>query len=128
MKKKDVSSSEGVKENTILEQDVKAGEKLGKGDTITLTIPNVYVAYPNFTDGTYDVSSIEKFCETNKVTLDITYVEDSSKTDGTVIYQNMSAGSKVVEGANLRIKVVKNTTKNTETDTKTEDTVAKKEQ
>lgn len=126
--KKDVSSSEGVKENTILEQDVKAGEKLGKGDTITLTIPNVYVAYPNFTDGTYDVSSIEKFCETNKVTLDITYVEDSSKTDGTVIYQNMSAGSKVVEGANLRIKVVKNTTKNTETDTKTEDTTTKKEQ
>ena len=126
--KKDVSSSEGVKENTILEQDVKAGEKLGKGDTITLTIPNVYVAYPNFTDGTYDESSVEKFCTTNNITLDVTYVEDSSKTDGTVIYQNMSAGSKVVTGANLRIKVVKNTTKKTETETKTEESTTKKEQ
>ena len=40
--KKDVSDSEKLDSNTILSQDVKVGEKLGKGDTITLTIPNIY--------------------------------------------------------------------------------------
>lgn len=108
--KKDVPAADGVKENTILQQDVKAGEKLGKGDTITLTIPNIYTAYPDFTDGTYDVKSVEKFCEENDVTLDITYVEDASKEDGTIIYKNMATGSKVNKKDNLRIKVVKNAT------------------
>ena len=108
--KKDVPTADGVKENTILQQDVKAGEKLGKGDTITLTIPNIYTAYPDFTDGTYDVKSVEKFCEENDVTLDITYVEDASKEDGTIIYKNMATGSKVNKKDNLRIKVVKNAT------------------
>ena len=108
--KKDVPAADGVKENTILQQDVKAGEKLGKGDTITLTIPNIYTAYPDFTDGTYDVKSVEKFCEENEVTLDITYVEDASKEDGTIIYKNMATGSKVNKKDNLRIKVVKNAT------------------
>ena len=108
--KKDVPAADGVNENTILQQDVKAGEKLGKGDTITLTIPNIYTAYPDFTDGTYDVKSVEKFCEENEVTLDITYVEDASKEDGTIIYKNMATGSKVNKKDNLRIKVVKNAT------------------
>lgn len=108
--KKDVSSSDGVKENVILSQDVKAGEKLGKGDTITLTIPNIYVSYPNFSDGTYTVTSVQQFCTDNGLTLDITYVQDSTSTDGTIIYQNMSAGSKVTKGSNLRIKVVQNKT------------------
>ena len=108
--KKDVPAADGVKENTILQQDIKAGEKLGKGDTITLTIPNIYTAYPDFTDGTYDVKSVEKFCEENDVTLDITYVEDASKEDGTIIYKNMATGSKVNKKDNLRIKVVKNAT------------------
>ena len=79
--KKDVPAADGVKENTILQQDVKAGEKLGKGDTITLTIPNIYTAYPDFTDGTYDVKSVEKFCEENDVTLDMTAPTDSISND-----------------------------------------------
>lgn len=116
--KKDVSSSEDTKENTILDQDVKAGEKLGKGDTITLTIPNIYTSYPDFTDGTYTESAVREFAEENGLTINVTYVEDSSQANGTVIYQNQSVGGKVVKGADLRIKVVKNT----ETDTEPEDT------
>lgn len=108
---KDVSYTEGVSANTILDQDIKAGEKVKKGDTITLTIPNIYVSYPDFTDGTYDEVAVNGFCQENNITINVTYVEDATKENGTIIYQNMSAGSKVVEGANLRIKVVKNTTK-----------------
>ena len=105
---KDVSASENVKENTILEQDVEPGTKLGDGDTITFVIPNIYVSYPNFTDGTYTREDVQKFCDENGLTLNVTEVEDQTKSDGAVIYQNMAAGSKVSKGANLRIKVVKN--------------------
>ena len=105
---KDVSASENVEENTILEQDVEPGTKLGDGDTITFVIPNIYVSYPNFTDGTYTREDVQKFCDENGLTLNVTEVEDQTKSDGAVIYQNMAAGSKVSKGANLRIKVVKN--------------------
>ncbi len=105
---KDVSASENVKENTIMEQDKEPGTKLGDGDTITFVIPNIYVSYPNFTDGTYTREDVQKFCDENGLTLSVTEVEDASQNDGAVIYQNMAAGSKVSKGANLRIKVVKN--------------------
>ena len=118
---KEVSKSEDVKENEILSQDIKPGEKLGKGDTITFTIPNIYTAYPNFTDGTYTVADIEKFATDYGLTLDTTYVEDASSQNGAIIYQNQTAGSKVSKGANLRIKVVKNTEKAKE-ESKTEET------
>lgn len=116
--KKDVSSTENVKENTILSQDVKVGEKLGEGDTITFTIPNVYVSYPNFTDGTYTKDDVQKFCDENGLTLNVTEVQDLQSENGAIVYQNMAAGSKVSKGANLRIKVVKNP----ETDKDTGDT------
>ena len=106
--KKEVLTSDDVKENEILEQDVKVGTKLGKGDTITFTIPNLYTGYPNFTDGTYTVADVEKFCTDYGLTLDKTYVEDKTSKNGTIIYQNQAVGSKVSKGANLRIKVVQN--------------------
>ncbi len=118
---KDVSASENVKENTILEQDVEPGTKLGDGDTITFVIPNIYVSYPNFTDGTYTKDDVQKFCDENGLTLNVTEVEDQTKSDGAVIYQNMAAGSKVSKGANLRIKVVKNPVQTT-TETEPSDT------
>lgn len=115
---KDVSKDENVKEGTILEQDVEPGVKLGDGDTITFTVPNIYVSYPNFTDGTYTEADVKKFCDENGITLNVTYVEDANSADGAVVYQNMAAGSKVSKDANLRIKVVQNT----DTDTETRDT------
>lgn len=117
---KDVSSSENVKAGTILEQDVKVGEKIGKGDTITFTIPNIFTSYPNFTDGTYTVDAVNKFCTDNGLTLNTTYVEDSTSKNGTIIYQNMAAGSKVTKGAELRIKVVQNPEKKEEVTTCTD--------
>ena len=111
---KDVSKEENVKEGTILEQNVTPGTKLGDGDTITFTVPNIYISYPNFTDGTYTESDVRKFCDENGITLNVTYVEDPNNADGSVVYQNMAAGSKVSKDANLRIKVVQNNVTNTE--------------
>ena len=105
---KDVSKDDDPEEGVILEQDVEPGTKLGEGDTITLTIPNIYISYPNFTDGTYTKDDVQKFCDENGLTLHVTEVQDLQSENGAIVYQNMAAGSKVSEGANLRIKVVKN--------------------
>lgn len=105
---KDVSKDDNPEEGAILEQDVEPGTKLGEGDTITLIIPDIYISYPNFTDGTYTEEDVKKFCDENGLTLNVTEVQDLQSEDGAIVYQNMAAGSKVSEGANLRIKVVKN--------------------
>ena len=103
-----VTKDSGYKENEIVKQDKEAGEELGEGDTITLYVPSFYITYPDFTDGTYTKDDVQKFCDENGLTLNVTEVEDSTKENGTITYQNMAKDSRVTEGANLRIKVVKN--------------------
>ena len=106
--KREVPNTDEFKEGTILEQSVDPGEKIGKGDEITLTIPEVYTSYPNFVEGGYSETSVRQFCEENGLTLNVSYVQDPTSSNGTIIYQNMNPGSKVSEGATLNIKVVKN--------------------
>ena len=119
---KDISKDDNPEEGAILDQDVEPGTKLGEGDTITFTIPNIYVSYPNFTDGTYTKDDVQKFCDENGLTLNVTEVQDLQSEDGAIVYQNMAAGSKVSKGANLRIKVVKNPEVPTTPDSTSEDT------
>lgn len=109
--KKDVPEGDNVNEDTILGQDVEAGEKLGKGDTIVLTIPNVYIVYPDFAKEGYSVVDVRSFCSKNGLSLEVNYQADGGKSDGTIIYQNMAAGTKVRDGASVKITVVKNDVK-----------------
>ena len=115
--KKDVADNGDSKENVILSQDVKAGEKLGKGDTIVLTIPNIYTTYPDFAAEGYGIVDVRNFCAKNDISLEVKYQADTTKQDGTIIYQNMAAGTKVSSGATLIITVIKNEAdSNTNTD------------
>lgn len=106
--KEDISNESGAEENIILSQNIKAGEKLDKGDTIILTIPNIYATYPDFAKDGYSLVDVKNFCSENGLTLDVTYKEDQSQKDGSIIYQNMMAGTKVSKGATVKITVVKN--------------------
>ena len=105
---KDVPESDNAEENVVLSQDVEPGEKLGKGDTIVLTIPNIYTVYPDFAAEGYSLVDLKSFCTDNDLTLEVNYQEDISKKDGTIIYQNMAAGTKVSAGATLRITMIQN--------------------
>ena len=107
-KPKRVPNTDNAKEGTILEQDIEPGEKIGKGDTITLTIPEVYTSYPNFVEGGYSETSVRQFCEENGVTLNVTYVVDPTSENGTIISQNKQYGGEVKKGDILNIRVVKN--------------------
>jgi len=111
---KDTVKSDDAKENVILSQDVKPGEKLGKGDTIILTIPNFYETYPDFAKEGYDEASLKTYCAKHDITLDVSYQADASKEDNSILYQNMAAGTKVKSDSTLKITVVANAVNQTD--------------
>lgn len=106
IERKDVTDS-NIDASAILEQSVKAGEKVTKGDTVTLYIPNVSVKYPDFTSGDYTKEEIEKFCTQYSVTCK--FKETSSATgdakSGDIISQSRSSGTTVTAGATLTITI-----------------------
>ena len=107
IEKREVKESDNAKENLVMDQDVKAGEKLRAGDTITLYIPNITVKYPDFTDGSYTVQKVQAFCDTYGVTLKVLEDETSSYNEGAIFYQSRPKGYTVTEGTTLTIKIAK---------------------
>ena len=124
---------ETIKEGTIVEQDIKKGEKLGKGDSITLTVAKIITVYPDFVNEGYTLDQVTSFCEDNGIVLQSTAKETSDYKENTIITQSRTAGSKVVKGVTLRVTYAKapakvetpktddktETTKNDKTDDKT---------
>lgn len=88
-------------ENIVANQSIVAGEKINKGETITLYIPDVISTYPDFTTG-YTVSEVGEFCDKHGVSLKVESVDNNT---GKIIYQSREAGSKIIKGTTLTIKV-----------------------
>ncbi len=109
--KKDINEEDKdkYKDNEIMEQSVKAGEKLSIGDEITLYVPNIVSKYPNFTDGSYSVEEVEAFCKEHNVELKVIEEINNNYADGTIFEQNRPEGYTIISsGATLTIKVAKN--------------------
>lgn len=103
---KKVDKNSNYKENTILDQSIKAGEKLTKGDAIELIYATLITVYPDFTNGKYTKDSIQSFCNENKVTC--TFVEEESiKDPGSILSQSKEATTEVQNGDNLKIAIAK---------------------
>ena len=106
IEKKDVTDSK-VDGSAILEQSVKAGDKVSKGDTVTLYIPNVVTKYPNFTSGEYTESDVEDFCNQYGLTLKKVYDSTGNHKDGDIIKQSKPEGYQVTQGTTLTITIYK---------------------
>ena len=104
VKKREVENVDDYESGQIIDQSIKAGEKLGTNDVIILYIPYMEVKYPDFTNGSYKEEDVQKFCEEHGVILKITRVK-SSYNKGTIFYQSRVAGSTVASGVTLEIKV-----------------------
>ena len=114
-KEMEVDTDEDYETNIIMDQSVKKGEHLSKGDNITLYIPDIKNLYPDFTDGTYSVSDIIDFA--NEYKLKLKFIDKDSKTisitsenaneyaDYKIITQNRAVGTKVTENASFTIKI-----------------------
>lgn len=108
IEKKDIPEDDEkeYKEYEIIDQSVKAGEKLTAGDTITLYIPNIVSEYPDFTNGEYTVEDVRTFAEEYKLGFDPQYVETSDYEENTIFYQNYKPGYTILPGTHkLIIKI-----------------------
>ena len=98
--KKDVDDASKYEGNEVIDQSVKAGEKLSAGDTIILYIPNVVVKYPDFTN--YTVAQVKEFCDKNGLNL---VISPEGTTEGKIKSQSRPAGTTVAAGTTLKIEV-----------------------
>lgn len=107
---------DSYKEDTVVNQSVEKGTKLEEGDTIVIYYAVFVVEYPDFVNDSWDVDSIQSFCDKNDVTLKIEYEDKDEYPEGTVIDQNRT--NEVIGGQTLTITV---TTKSEEMVTPSED-------
>ena len=98
--KKDVDDSSKYEGNEVIDQSVKAGEKVSAGDTVILYIPNIVVKYPDFSS--YSVEQVREFCDKNGLNLVVT---PEGASDGKIKSQSRPAGSTVAAGTTLKIEV-----------------------
>ena len=111
----EADSEDNYEKNIIMEQSIKKGEYLTKGDNITLYIPDIKNVYPDFTDGTYSVSDIIDFSKEYKIS--VKFIDNDGKTisinsenayeynDYKILNQNRKAGSVVTSGVAITIKI-----------------------
>ena len=128
-KEMEVDTDEDYETNIIMDQSIKKGEHLSKGDNITLYIPDIKNLYPDFTDGTYSVSDIIDFA--NEYKLKLKFIDKDSKTisitsenaneyaDYKILTQNRATGTKVTESASFTIKIDVSSSSESGSDNKT---------
>lgn len=104
---KEITKDDNIEDGTIVEQDIKAGEKLGNGDTITLTVAKIITVYPDFVMEGYTLEQVQTFCEDNEIILQTTEKQTNDYKEDSIISQSRTAGTKVVKGVTLRITVAK---------------------
>ncbi len=105
IEKKEVDDPEKYQDGIIMDQDVEPGTRLGARDSITLYIPDIVTKYPDFTDGSYTVADVQKFCDEYGVKLIVEEVPNTSYNVGTIFEQSRSKGYTVASGTTLTIKV-----------------------
>lgn len=107
IEKKDVDTSREYDEQEIVGQSVKKGEKLAKGDSITLYIPNITEVYPDMQSDGWSKEDAEAFA--TKYNLNITFQEEETTAydEGKVIRQSRAAGSPIIKNANITVTIAK---------------------
>lgn len=116
IEKKD-TEDENAEQNKVIGQSVDAGTKLGKGDYITLYIPNID-KYPDFTDGSYTADDVKNYLQEYNVNVTVVEQEDTTHTAGIVIKQSRKAGDPIIKGAGITITVAKEPEKKDDKDNK----------
>ena len=111
IEKKDVDTSKEYDEQEIIDQSVKAGTALGKGDSITLYIPNVSEdVYPDMVSEGWRVDDVKKFCDKYELNCEIKEVETTDYEDGTIYYQSREPKKPILKTNykyDLQIKVAR---------------------
>lgn len=94
---KDVDSSKSYGDQEIVEQSVKAGTVLGKGDEIILYIPNKVEEYPDMVSEGWTKDDVNAFCQKYDLNCDIQDVETGDYPENTIYYQSRSPKTPIVK-------------------------------
>ena len=107
----------------IVDQSIKEGETIKKGDKITLYIPNEVKEYcPDMVNEKWSVSKAQTWAKKLGVNLTIKYQETNDYEPDTIIKQSKESGDEVEKGDTLVITVTKKTAAdNTKTETEKPD-------
>ena len=105
LEEQEYTEKDEIKEYSVLKQDIEVGVELKKGDKVTITIPKIIVTYPDFSDGTWTVEKIEKFCKDNNIVLKQKTIKSNEYPNETILSQDRAFESKVVSGVTLTITV-----------------------
>ena len=116
------------KKDEIIDQSVKKGETLKKGQSITLYVPKVDAVYPDMVENGWDVSRATEFCEKYGLTIKVTNKETDEAEEGTILAQKPKAGEEIFENETVTVVVAKKPTQTTTTTTKTTTTTEAKTQ
>ena len=106
VEKKDVDSTKSYGEQEIIEQSVKAGTVLAKGDEIILYIPNQVEEYPDMVAEGWGPDAVEQFCDKYGLKCDIQYVETTQYEDGTIYYQSRSPKTEILANTGYKYDLV----------------------
>lgn len=96
-----------VKAEMIVGQDIDEGEKLEKGDSITLYVPEFYTEYPDFIGENYTISQVEAWATKYGVKLEKNYRETDDVEPNMILSQSRPAGTKVNTNVTLTVTVSK---------------------
>jgi serine/threonine-protein kinase len=110
-------TSETVEAGIIIEVDPEEGEEITAATTVKITVSkgSAYkdVTVPNVVNDT-EATATQKITALGLL-VDVSYEENSSKSDGVVTYQSINAGKTVKEGETIQITVNKQPTESTVT-------------
>ena len=106
VEKKDVDSTKSYGEQEIIEQSVKPGTVLGKGDEIILYIPNPVEEYPDMVEEGWSPDAVQQFCDKYGLKCDIQFVETTQYEDGTIYYQSRSPKTEILANTGYKYDLV----------------------
>lgn len=111
------SSSYTNKKQLVIDQSVKQGEKLSKGEKIVLYIPKILSTYPDMVTDSWTLDRAEEFCEKYGLTIKVTYKESDGE-ENIILAQSPKAGEEVFDGETFKVVVSKKPEAITTTTTK----------
>ena len=105
----EVEDTSTYTEGQIIRQEPVAGERLIVGGKVTLYIPDMAAAYPDFTTGDYSLVDIEAFAAKYNLNLKVEYKQTDLYEQGSIIDQTPKAGTTIINGMSLKIVIAEAT-------------------
>lgn len=97
--------SEAKDENIIIGQSLEAGSKIKRGEQLILYTPDMYDKFPDMAGEGWSLSDVETFCSQYGLILEKIEQETTGYTEGRIISQSRTSGTKIVKGTTLRVTV-----------------------